>query len=111
PTTPPTTPPASGGCTAAVHITSSWSGGFQADVTVLNTGTRQTSGWAVGLTLPSGVQISNIWNAAVDPSAPATTLRNVAYNGTLAPSASTSWGMTLSGANQNLGTPTCTASG
>jgi cellulase/cellobiase CelA1 len=94
-----------------VHITSSWSGGFQADVTVQNTGTRQIGGWAVRLTLPSGVQVSNIWNAAVDTSAPATTVRNVSYNGTLAPSASTSWGMTLSGSGQDLGTPVCTASG
>lgn len=111
PTVTTTTPPASGACTAAVHVTNSWPGGFQADVTVQNTGTRQIGGWAVRLTLPSGDQISAVWNAAVDASAPATTVRNVSYNGTLAPSASTSWGMTLTGSGQNLGTPVCTASG
>ncbi|WP_327292642.1 cellulose binding domain-containing protein [Streptomyces sp. NBC_01198] len=121
-TTPPTTPPTSptstpptssgaGGCAAAVHVSNSWPGGYQADVTVRNTGTRQTTGWAVRLALPQGVTIGSVWNAAADASAPATTLRNVAYNGTLAPSASTSWGMTLSGTDQSLGTPSCTASG
>jgi hypothetical protein len=110
-TTPPTTTPASGGCTAAVHVSNSWPGGFQADVTVKNTGTQAISGWSVGLTLPSGVQISSVWNATVDSSAPPTTLRNAPYNGALAASASTTFGMTLNGSGQDLGTPTCTASG
>ncbi|NUS16548.1 MAG: cellulose-binding protein [Streptomyces sp.] len=110
PTVTTTTPPATGTCTAAVTVTNSWSGGFQVDATVKNTGTVPIGGWAVRLTLPSGVQVSSIWNAAVDPSAPATTMRNVSYNGSLQPSGTTSWGMTLNGSSQSLGTPTCTAS-
>jgi Cellulose binding domain len=109
-TTPPSTIPVNYGCRVEYRVTSSWPGGYQLDVTVTNSLARSTSAWAIGFTLPSGVQISNIWNAAVDSAAPATTVRNVSYNGTLASGATTSWGMTLSGSDQHLGTPPCTAS-
>jgi cellulase/cellobiase CelA1 len=92
-----------------VHVSNSWPGGYQADVTVLNTGTTPTGSWAVRLALPSGVAVASIWNASVDSSAPATTVRNAGYNGTIPAGGSTSFGMTLSGSDQNLGLPVCTA--
>jgi hypothetical protein len=56
------------------------------------------------------VTVANRWNAVVDPSRPATTVHNASYNGSLAPGASTTWGMTLSGDDRDLGTFSCTAS-
>ncbi|MCL2731524.1 MAG: cellulose binding domain-containing protein [Actinomycetia bacterium] len=109
PTTPVTTPPATGGCSATVHVSNSWPGGYQADVTVLNTGTAPTGSWAVRLALPSGVSVANIWNASVDSSAPPTTVRNAGYNGTIPAGSSATFGMTLSGSGQDLGLPVCTA--
>lgn len=61
-------------------------------------------------TLPGGVTVANRWNAVVDPSRPATTVHNASYNGPPAPGASTTWGMTLSGDDRDLGTLSRTAS-
>lgn len=112
-TPPPTPGPSPSGdtaCTAQWKLTGSWQGGYQADVTVTNTGSRPATGWSVHHTLPGGVTVVNRWNAVVDPSRPATTVHNASYNGSLAPGASTTWGMTLNGDDRDLGTLLCTAS-
>jgi hypothetical protein len=109
PTTPPTSPSAGAGCTAVAGVTNSWPGGFQADVTVTDSGSKATSGWSVRLAMPSGTSIGSVWNAIVDTSAPATTVRNAAYNGSLTPGGSTTFGITVNGSGTGLGTPVCTA--
>ncbi|WP_234330666.1 cellulose binding domain-containing protein [Streptomyces acidiscabies] len=83
-TPPPTPAPSPSGdtaCTAQWKLTGSWQGGYQADVTVTNTGSRPVTGWSVHHTLPGGVTVANRWNAVVDPSRPATTVHNASYNG------------------------------
>jgi hypothetical protein len=59
--------------------------------------------------VPSGTSIGSVWNAIVDTSAPATTVRNAAYNGSLTPGGSTTFGMTVNGSGTGLGTPVCIA--
>ncbi len=101
PVTPPTTPPTTGpttpppGGTAACRVTygtNVWNSGFTANVTVANTGSSAINGWALGFTLPSGQSVTSSWNAALTGSSGAVTARNVAYNGSLAPGGSTSFG-------------------
>jgi cellulase/cellobiase CelA1 len=88
----PTTPvPPSTSC-RVTYATTTWSTGLTANVTVTNTGSTALNGWALGFTLPSGQTITGSWNAALTGSAGAVTARNVAYNSTLAPNASTSFG-------------------
>ncbi|WFE63017.1 endo-1,4-beta-xylanase [Micromonospora sp. WMMD714] len=123
PTTPPTTPPTSappttppptgqpGGCTAAYRTVSSWNGGFQGEVTVTNTGSTTTSGWTVQLTMASGQTIANIWNGSGTGTSGTVSIRNAAYNGVIAPNASTTIGFLVNG---NSSTPpgnlSCTSS-
>lgn len=95
------------GCSATYKTISSWTGGFQAEVTVRNTGTTATSGWAVNWTYPSGTTIGSVWNGVLGT--PAVTVRNVAHNGALAAGASTSVGLIGSGTAATP-TVTCTAS-
>jgi glycosyl hydrolase family 12/cellulose binding protein with CBM2 domain len=116
PTTTPTTPPAGG--TAACRVTygtNVWGGGFTANVTVANTGSSAINGWTLGFTLPSGQAITSSWNANITGSSGAITARNVAYNGSLAAGANTSFGFqgTYSGSFTNpsgftLNGSTCT---
>ena len=116
PTTPPTTPPTGG--TAACRVTygtNVWNSGFTANVTVANTGSSAINGWALNFTLPSGQAITSSWNAAITGSSGAITARNVAYNGSIAPGANTSFGFqgTYSGSFANppsftLNGSTCT---
>jgi poly(3-hydroxybutyrate) depolymerase len=115
PTTPPSTPTPEptvqpgGACTAGYHTVSSWPGGFQADVTVSNTGSTTTKGWKVSWTLASGQSVSQVWNGSLTMSGSTATVTNAAYNGTLAPGSGTSFGLLVSGSAAT--TPTLTCSG
>ncbi|GIJ28562.1 hypothetical protein Vqi01_37240 [Micromonospora qiuiae] len=114
PTTPPpgptTPPPASAACTATYTVTNQWTGGFQGEVRV-TAGTRAISNWTVTWTLPSGQAITQAWNATVTTQGSTVTARNVSYNGSLAPGASTTFGFLGSSSGApGIPTPTCTAS-
>ncbi|GLI03272.1 endo-1,4-beta-xylanase [Phytohabitans aurantiacus] len=93
-TTTPTTPPptGNGGCTATYRIVSQWTGGFQADVTVRNTGTSAMSAWAVRWAFGAGQTVTNVWNGVVSSSGANVTVRNAAYNGTIPANGTTSFG-------------------
>jgi|tagenome__1003787_1003787.scaffolds.fasta_scaffold20958295_2 hypothetical protein len=94
PTTTPTSNPPTGGSAACrvTYGTNVWNTGFTANVTVANTGSSAVNGWALGFTLPSGQAITGSWNTALTGSTGAVTARNVSYNGSIAPGASTSFG-------------------
>jgi alpha-L-fucosidase 2 len=92
-------------------VTSSWSGGFQAEVTV-TAGTTAIRGWAVSWTFPAGQVISQVWNGTVRQSGADVTVTNAAYNGALAPGATASFGLiaSVTGPNTAPAGLTCTTS-
>jgi hypothetical protein len=107
-TTPPTTtPPSTSACTATTAVTSSWSGGYQLETTVKNTGSSPISGWTTAFSFAGGQLVGNSWNAVVSQSGPQVTANNQSYNGTLAVGAATTWGAVVSGTNQPLSGLTC----
>jgi predicted carbohydrate-binding protein with CBM5 and CBM33 domain len=91
-TAPPVTePPATSNCTAQVAVTSTWSGGYQGTVTVLNKG-AEVNPWTVTFAVPSGVSVQSGWNAVFTTS------------GTTVTASAPSWGRTLAaGAQLSLG--------
>lgn len=98
-------PPGTAGCTASVSL-NAWTGGFVATVRV-TAGTSPITGWRVGLILPSGVTISNAWNANHTGNSGAVQFTNVNYNGSLAAGAYTEFGFQATGPSSTM-TPTCT---
>jgi hypothetical protein len=94
-----------GGCSATVHIDSQWgsgpNGGEVITVTVVNAAPRSGTTWTVTGSLAGGQQIGSAWNARITrtdgTSGAGFTAVNQPYNGTLAPGASTTFGMLLSG--------------
>jgi len=84
--------PGGGGACRVRYAANAWNNGFTADVTVTNTGSGTVNGWTLAYTLPGGQAITNSWNATVTASGSSVTARNVSWNGTLAPGASTSFG-------------------
>jgi hypothetical protein len=96
-----------GACKATYAITNSWSGGFQAQVTV-TAGASAISGWTVGWAFPGSQQISNMWNASFTQSGQNVTAKNASYDGALAAGASTSFGFTANGSNAVPASLTCT---
>ncbi|MFC7642314.1 cellulose binding domain-containing protein [Streptosporangium lutulentum] len=63
---------------------------------VKNAGTVPITGWATSWTFPGG-QISQAWNATLTQSGSAVTARNAAWNGSLAPGATATFGFISSG--------------
>ncbi|MFF5253416.1 glycoside hydrolase family 3 N-terminal domain-containing protein [Streptomyces leeuwenhoekii] len=93
--------PAPKACTAQFRVASSWSGGYQAEMTVKNTGTSPLTGWSVAWDL-GGATVTSLWNGSLTVSQGRATVRNTAHNGALSPGATTSFGFT---ANGTAGTP------
>ena len=92
---------ATGDCAATARVDSQWgsgaSGGQIVTVTVTNTAATGATTWSVAWTLGAGQSLVAAWNATVSVSAAAATATNASYNGSLAPGASTSFGMQLAG--------------
>ncbi len=92
---PPSSPPPSTGGPGTCRVSdvvSAWNTGLTANITITNTGSATVNGWSLVFTLPSGQTITNGWNATYSPASGQVTARNVSYNGTLAPGASTTIG-------------------
>ncbi|MDX2603725.1 cellulose binding domain-containing protein [Streptomyces caniscabiei] len=104
-TDPDPDPEPTGACAVTYTITNQWSGGFQADVKLANTGASAWSGWTLGWAFPDGQSVSQIWNAAHTQTGSAVTARNIGWNGTVAAGSSVSFGFTGSWSGTN-GKPT-----
>lgn len=108
---PPSSAPPPGGCTATVTVQSQWGQGYVAQVQVSPSG-GAIQGWTVTLTLPSGHQVSNHWNAEVATTGQVLTAQNLSYNGNLAPGQSAEWGFQAGRSDTALPSQaTCTAVG
>ncbi|HTI21999.1 MAG TPA: cellulase family glycosylhydrolase [Kutzneria sp.] len=98
----PTPPPAS--CAVTYHVDSSWNGGFNATVTLKDTGSAPLTNWTLTWTEPAGVQLLNGWNATVSQSGSTVTAKAPTWSPTLAAGASASIGFQANGSSS--GQPT-----
>ncbi len=98
----PSVSPSSGGggpgaCSATVKIDNAWQGGFQASVTVRNTGTSALNPWTATWAVPSGVTLQSGWNATVTQSGTTFTAAAPSWATSLAAGASVTVGFTANG--------------
>jgi alpha-L-fucosidase 2 len=100
-----TSQPPSGGCTATFTKVSEWQGNFQGEILVRNTSSTTSSGWTVTLTFPNGQIISQMWGGSFTQSGANVTIRNLDWNGALAPNATATAGFIASWTGTN-GPPT-----
>ncbi|UJP38582.1 cellulose binding domain-containing protein [Cellulomonas palmilytica] len=86
------------GCQVA-WSTSSWPGGFTADVRV--TPGEATHGWTLTWTWPSGQDVTQAWSSSITQSGSRVTVTNAPWNGELAAGSTASFGFqgTWAGAN------------
>ncbi|GII83127.1 hypothetical protein Ssi03_11170 [Sphaerisporangium siamense] len=94
--------------TAVFARTSSWSGGYNGQFTITNTGPATLNGWTVVFDLPSGTTAGAFWDALMTRDGSRYTFKNREYNGTLAPGASATFGWVATGAGDPTG---CTLNG
>ncbi|MBM7864197.1 cellulose binding domain-containing protein [Lentzea nigeriaca] len=83
-----TPPPARAGCAVSYKVTGQWQGGFQAYVTVRNTGTEATNGWTLRWNFTRGESVREMWNATARQSGATVNAVNAEYNPQIAPGAS-----------------------
>ncbi|MFG2059210.1 cellulose binding domain-containing protein [Micromonospora sp. NPDC048930] len=108
--TSPSPSPTGSGCAATYAVTNSWPGGFQAELTVRNSGTAPIAGWTLSWTFADGQRITQLWNGSYTQSGAAVTVRDAGWNGSLGVGGSTTAGFTGSwtGANR-VPAVSCTA--
>ncbi|MET9377129.1 cellulose binding domain-containing protein [Streptomyces sp. NPDC002992] len=103
-------PPPPGTCSTTYKVTNQWSGGFQADVTLTNTGTAAWNGWSLAWTFPDGQRVTQMWNATHTRSGTADTASSLGWNAAVRPGGSVSFGFTGSWSGTN-GVPTAFTQG
>ncbi|GGQ10439.1 family 43 glycosylhydrolase [Streptosporangium pseudovulgare] len=108
PTPTPTPTPGGGACDATYRTTGSWSGGYQGEVTV-TAGASAIDGWTVRWNPGDGQTVSQVWGGTLSTTGSAVSVSNASYNGSLQPSASTTFGF-LAGGTPSAPSLTCTAS-
>jgi len=108
PSTPPptTTPPPNGSrtCSAVFTVTNSWNSGFTGTVRV-TAGSTAISGWTVGLAIPSGTSIVNVWNGQLSGSS----VSAASWNGSVPASGWVEFGFQGSGSATGVQASTCGA--
>lgn len=91
----------SAGCAATARVDGEYAGGSIVTVTITNTAATLATRWTANVTLAGGQSVMSAWNAIVatarTTSATHVTAVNEAYNGQLAPGASTAFGMQVTG--------------
>jgi len=107
---PPTSAPAKA-CTATYAVTGQWGGGFQAAVTVRNSGSSAIAAWRVTWTYANGQRITQLWDGTLVSNAPNVEVTNADYNGPIAVNATRTFGFLASWNNVTNAVPTlaCTA--
>jgi len=93
-------------CSGTGSVASSWSGGFQANIVVADTGVGPLNGWTLNFTLPSGETIASSWGGTFTQSGQSVTVTNAPYNGVIKQGSSVSIGFTAN----STGTGTIPAS-
>ncbi|WFE40792.1 arabinofuranosidase catalytic domain-containing protein [Micromonospora sp. WMMD998] len=82
---------AAAGCSVTYTVSSSWPGGFGANVTVTNLG-DPVSNWRLTWTFTAGQTVTQYWNTALTQTGAAVTAANVSYNGAIPTGGSTTFG-------------------
>ncbi|MBV9450932.1 MAG: cellulose binding domain-containing protein [Streptosporangiaceae bacterium] len=110
PTPTPTPTGGSGKCALTSSVVNSWSGGYQLQLTVTNTGTAPTNGWTAAFMFGDSAEtIASSWNATLKQTGSQVSATNAGYNGAVAAGSSTTFGVVVNGSNSALSALSCTA--
>lgn len=71
------------GCRVNYSISNQWPGGFQAELTVENTGSTLLSSWTLTWNFANGQTVSNRWNGSETQSGSTVMVKNLSYDGSI----------------------------
>ncbi|MFB8777684.1 cellulase family glycosylhydrolase [Streptomyces broussonetiae] len=98
-------------CAVAYRVVNEWPGGFQADLTVRNTGTAALSGWTLAFAFPDSQTISNMWGGTPAQSGATVTVTPAAYTATIPAGSAVTLGFTGTRTTANGSPATFTLNG
>jgi hypothetical protein len=87
-------------CRVSFVVTSQWSAGYVATITITNTGATPIVDWELTYRFPGDQRITNAWNAIYVQAGPAVTMTHSGWNRTILPGGSVQVGYLASGAPQ-----------
>ena len=87
-------------CSVQYTVASSWQNGFQGGLTIKNTGDTLSS-WTLSFTFPNGQTVSQGWGGVWSTGSSSVTVKNEAWNGTLASGATATPGFIGNGSSAN----------
>ncbi|AXB43378.1 protein kinase domain-containing protein [Amycolatopsis albispora] len=82
-------------CGARFTVGGSWPDGYQAAVTLRNSGDRALTGWQLSWTMPDGHRVDNLWGGQFTQTGTAVSVTNADYNVTVPAGGSVEVGMTV----------------
>jgi alpha-galactosidase len=88
--TPTATQTAGSSCKVVYTLTNQWAGGFQAGLSITNTGSSTINSWSLAFSFANGQTITQVWNGSDTQSGSQVTITNLSYDGSIAPSATLS---------------------
>ncbi|MBO3736501.1 cellulose binding domain-containing protein [Actinoplanes flavus] len=91
---------AAAGCSVTYTVSSSWPGGFGANVTIKNLGDPLTS-WTLVWNYTAGQTVTQAWNTSLTQSGSTVTAKNAGYNGSIGTNATASFGFNGSAGGSN----------
>uniref|UniRef100_UPI00164283C4 non-reducing end alpha-L-arabinofuranosidase family hydrolase n=1 Tax=Catellatospora sichuanensis TaxID=1969805 RepID=UPI00164283C4 len=91
---------AAAGCAVNYAVSSQWSGGFGANVSVTNLGDPLTA-WTLTWSFSTGQTVTQAWNTSLTQSGSAVTANNMSYNGSVPTNAMVSFGFNGSWTGSN----------
>ncbi|MEU6852385.1 cellulose binding domain-containing protein [Actinacidiphila alni] len=98
--------PADSTCRVAYRTTAGWGNGFNAEVTVTNTGPTPITGWTLAFDFPgAGESVSGFWNATVSADGRHVVATPVDWNATLAADGGNTASFGFTGANDGAAPP------
>jgi alpha-L-arabinofuranosidase len=81
--TPTSTPVSTSACQVIYTVSSQWSGGFNATLSITNTGTTAINGWTLQFSFPGSQTVTQGWNGNFSQSGNVVTVTNASYNGSI----------------------------
>ncbi|UCM91177.1 cellulase family glycosylhydrolase [Streptomyces marincola] len=71
------------GCSVGYRVVGEWSGGFQGEITIGNTGTTAITDWTLAFSFADGQRISNMWGGTATQSGGAVSVSPASYTASI----------------------------
>ncbi|MEU1787364.1 cellulase family glycosylhydrolase [Streptomyces sparsogenes] len=88
-------------CSVGYRVAGEWSGGFQGEIAIRNTGTAPLSGWALGFDFANGQTVTNMWGGTPEQTGASVTVTPASYTATIPTGGSVTLGFTATKGGTN----------